>query len=285
MSTVADPSDPPDSIKSSLVPVAVIAGCARSGTSWLGQIVDSAPEVAYRFQPFFSHAFRGVVDADSPSSRWRQLFRQLVASHDDFLTQRDKRATGEYPTFTKMDPPRLLALKTCRFQYLLAPMLRCCPESRLIGMIRHPCGALNSWTRNAREFPPAASVQQEWRFGACKNLGRESEFFGYYKWKELAHLYLDLRDQLPNRVTIVSYEALVRDPPATVQRVFDLLHVPIGPQTIRFLESCHADHQTSPYAVYKDPSVCDRWQDELPSAIAREIHADLQGTRLEQFCS
>ena len=33
-------------------------GCPRSGTSWLGQIFNSAPDVAYRYQPLFSYEFK-----------------------------------------------------------------------------------------------------------------------------------------------------------------------------------------------------------------------------------
>jgi len=31
-----------------------IIGAPRSGTSWTGQIFDSAPDVLYRMQPFYS---------------------------------------------------------------------------------------------------------------------------------------------------------------------------------------------------------------------------------------
>jgi hypothetical protein len=35
-----------------------IFGCPRSGTSWLGQIFNSAPAVQYRYQPLFSYEFK-----------------------------------------------------------------------------------------------------------------------------------------------------------------------------------------------------------------------------------
>ena len=35
-----------------------IHGVPRSGTSWLGQILDSSPKVRYKFQPLFSYAFK-----------------------------------------------------------------------------------------------------------------------------------------------------------------------------------------------------------------------------------
>ena len=44
--------------------IILITGVARSGTSWIGQIIDSSPEVVYRFQPLFSYAFKGFLDSN-----------------------------------------------------------------------------------------------------------------------------------------------------------------------------------------------------------------------------
>jgi hypothetical protein len=55
--------------------IAVISGAARSGTSWLGQILDSSPDVAYRFQPFFAYAFKNFVDFDSPPGALGRVLR------------------------------------------------------------------------------------------------------------------------------------------------------------------------------------------------------------------
>lgn len=275
----SEPEDPSVSVP----PAVAVAGAARSGTSWLGQIFDSSPDVAYRFQPFFSYAFRDFVDVDSPRERWQEFFRQLSRSNDPFLLQCDKRQSGEYPNFPKADVPQLLAFKTCRFQYLLGPMLRQVRNARLVGIVRHPAGAIASWLANPKEFPAGADIRSEWRFGGCKNQGRESEFFGYYKWKEIAHLYFDLRDQFPDRVRIVRYEALVDDPQAISQDLFRFAGLPWTQATEDFLARCHATHQESCYSVFKDRSVKDRWKTILPADIQASIQQDLQGTRLEEF--
>lgn len=263
--------------------IAVVAGAARSGTSWIGQILDSSPDVAYRFQPFFAYAFQGRVTCDSPPGEWASFLRELYFTRDPFVLQYLRRESGEYPTFAKHSRPRFLALKTCRYQYLLRSMLKYFGNQRLIGVVRHPAAVINSWLRTPSEFPVGMDVGSEWRFGACKNQGRESEFFGYYKWKEIAHLYLDLRDQYPERVHLVHYESLVENSLERVEQLFGFLRLPFTESTSEFLRRCHTTHHASPYSVFKDRSVCDRWRTELPRAIAAEIEEDLVGTRLEVF--
>lgn len=263
--------------------IAVVAGAARSGTSWLGQILDSSPQVAYRFQPFFSYAFKQFVDFDSPLDRWMEFFNALYRSDDEFLHQADKRRSGLYPVFQKDPAPRVLALKMNRYQYLLGPMLNVFPNLRLVPIVRHPAAVISSWTKNPKEFPPGSDVRKEWRFGSCKNQGREEEFFGYYKWKELAHMYLDLGDQFPARVKIVRYEALLDTLQDHVADLFGFLGLRVGPATREFLVACHERHDDSPYSVFRSKTVRDQWRTELPTFIAEAIERDLAGTRLEIF--
>lgn len=263
--------------------LAVVAGAARSGTSWIGQILDSSPDIAYRFQPFFAYAFQGRVARDSPRTDWVTFLRDLYHTEDPFVLQTQRRTTGEYPTFDKSDAPHCLAVKTCRYQYLLSPMLQHFPNLKLLAVIRHPAAVINSWLRTPSEFPAGADIRHEWRFGACKNLGKESEFFGYYKWKEVAHLYLDLRDQYPDRVHIQRYESLVDDSMLHAERIFKFLQIPLADSTRTFLDNCHKLHHDSPFSVFKNTAVQDRWRSELPESIASEIIRDLERTRLEEF--
>jgi len=263
--------------------IIAIAGVPRSGTSWLGQIIDSSPDVAFRTQPLFSYAFKDAVNEDSPREEYEAFFRAIYYSRDPFLLQTEKREKGLYPTFEKNANPRFLAFKTCRYQYVLPKMLQHFENLKLIGIVRHPCGAINSWLKTAKEFPKNAVPRNEWRFGACRNKGRPEEFFGYYKWKEVAHLYLDLQDRHPSRVDIIRYDRLVGRPYAESYGMFDFLGLEVTAQTEAFLEACHASHDEDPYSVFKAPSVKDKWEQELDPYIASEILQDLIGTRLERF--
>ena len=262
--------------------VIYIAGVARSGTSWFGQVFNSCPDVTFRFQPLFSYEFKGRVGEDSTDDEFQQFFRDLEATETPFLTQSDKIETGEYPRFIKNPTCSSLVFKENRYQSILLPMLRRTQNLRVLGLVRHPCAVLNSWRKNAKEFPPGSELAREWRFAACKNKGPE-DYFGYFKWKEVANMYLDLQAQFPERFMLVRYEDAVSQPTETFRKLFDFFGVPFGNQTQTFLEESTNKHGESYYGVYKNANVADKWKDELDPYIVEQIRADLAGTRLEQF--
>jgi len=263
--------------------IGIVAGVARSGTSWLGQIIDSSPEVSYRFQPIFSYAFKNAINEDSSKEEIQAFFTGVNDSQDDFLTQSDKREAGLYPTFEKLTPPALLVLKLARHQYVLATILRFFEQVKLIAIVRNPCGVINSWLQNPADFPPGSDVRAEWRFGACKNAGLAENFYGYYKWKEVANMYLDLKAKHPDRVIVVNYDELVDNTVEVATEVFDFLDLSMGEQSQSFIHACHSKHHDNLYSVFKDKSVKDRWRKELDPYIISEIHEDLKDTRLGRF--
>ena len=263
--------------------IVVVAGAPRSGTSWLGQILESSPSAVLRFQPLFAYAFKDVVNADSTREEYARFFEDIYASNDAFLLQTMRKEESAHATFEEATDPEYLAIKMVRYHYLLRRMLRDFENLKVVGIVRHPCGVINSWLRAPREFPKGADQRKEWRFGAYKNQGREEEFFGFYKWKEVAHLYLDLQEQYPDRMRIVQYEGLVYFPVRETLRFFKFVGLPFTQATSAFLETCHATHQEGTYAVFKDKSVAERWRSQLDPYIAREIVQDLVGTRLARF--
>ena len=261
--------------------VIYIAGVARSGTSWVGQVINSHPKIKYQFQPLFSYEFRGHINEDSTTADFNDFFQNLIVADTEFLGQKDKVAKGVYPDFKK-DHPSILAFKENRFQSVIAPMLRRTNQTHLVAVVRNPCAVLLSWTKNKSEFPEGSDIMEEWRFAACKNKGPE-DYFGYYKWKEVANLYLDLKEQFPERVSILSYKKLLHAPEEEFRGLFKRLELDYSDQTAKFVTESTAGRGDSYYSVYTGGVNKDKWKTELPATIVEEIYEDLKGTRLEQF--
>ncbi|MBL0126370.1 MAG: sulfotransferase domain-containing protein [Flavobacteriales bacterium] len=265
-------------------------GVARSGTSWLGQVFNSSPDVVFRFQPLFAFEFKGRVDEDSTRAEYERVFEDMAVADTPFLTQREKQESGIYPNFRKSAAPDTLVFKEARYQSVLEPMLRRVPGLKALGLVRDPRAVLNSWRKNAKEFPPGSDIMREWRFGNCKNSG-SPDYFGYYKWKEVAHLYVDLEEQYPDRFRVLRYEDAVHDPLQVFPGLFSFCGIPYTQQTEDFLLESSKDRSSSTsvedryYSVFKDKSVVDKWRKELDPYIIEEIKADLRSTRLEQFLS
>lgn len=261
----------------------MIAGVPRSGTSWLAEIMNSSPETACRFQPLFSWAFKDHVGVDSPREDYERFLHDLYASQDTFLLQTDKREAGIYPVFTKRPSPRVLCMKEVRYHYLHVRFLTYFPEFKLIAIVRNPCAVLASWMASPKEFPPGSNPQSEWRLGACKNQGKPENFFGFYKWREATHIFLDLQERFPDRVQLIRYEDLVENPDSISEQLFAFVGLPFGEQTRRFLAECNNRHSDDPYSVFKHKEVKDRWRRDLDPTIIRGVEEEIRGTRLEPF--
>ena len=263
--------------------IIVIVGMPRSGTSWLGQIVDSSPEVRFRLSPLFSYAFKNAVDEHSSRDEYLRVFQGAYESDDLFMSQAERRRVGQYPVFEhKNDEPEFLAIKITRFHNLIARMLDLFDDLRMVGIVRHPCGAIHSWLTTAREFPPDADPMKEWRTGACRKTGPE-EFWGFEDWKKVTALHMRLEEALPDRFRIVRYEDLVDHAARETRKLFDFLGLLYGEQTDRFLKASQRRHDEDSHAVFKDPSVKLRWRRELDRGIQREIIGEIEETNLRRF--
>lgn len=258
-------------------------GMPRSGTSWLGQIFDSHPDVRFRLAPIFSYEFKNVVDVNSNRNEWLRFFLEVYYSENSFMTQKDKRLEGIYPIFkNKLKNPSFLVIKHTRYHNLTKRILELIPEIKFIHIIRNPCATINSWLKATGEFPSNANPLVEWKTGSCRKSGPE-EFWGFDDWKRVTSLYLNLQKHKPQKVFCVKYEDLVEEPVKYTQKMFRFVDLKMNQQTMAFLKDCHKNHQDNQYAVFKSKDVKDRWKEELDFNIVRQIRAELRGTQLEQF--
>jgi hypothetical protein len=266
-----------------LLPVA-IHGVPRSGTSWLGEILNSSPATVYKFQPLFSYRFKSFLGPTSSAAEIDDFFRRVAASSDDFLDQTERRSSGSLPTFDKERPTHLV-YKEVRYHHILPNLLERCPELRLVSIVRNPIAVISSWLRAPREFRADLGWQplEEWRRAPSKNQGRPEEFYGYEKWKEATRLFFALEREHSGRVVVVDYHQLVTDRHAAVERIFDCCGLAITRQTEDFLARSASRDVDDPYGVYRSRSTDDEWTRHLDAEIAAAIAADLRGDDLERL--
>jgi len=264
--------------------LAVVTGMPRSGTSWIGQIVDSSPDVRYRMAPLFSYELKHAVGPGASRDQWESMLRRAYASQDEYMDQRHRRAAGDYPTFSdKRAAPPVLVCKFDRFQDLMEEMLERFPELQMVGVVRHPCGAIHSWlTAGPKEFPADADPLAQWRSGACKKAAF-GDRFGFDDWKHVARLFVRLAAERPAQFRLVRYEAFVDDAAARTRELFAWLGLAVGPQTEAFVARSQATVVDRVYSVFKPAAVKDRWRAELQPEIRDAIYADLAGTDLAEL--
>ncbi len=260
-----------------------VHGAPRSGTSWLGEILNSNPATAYRYQPLFSYAHKDFLNDRSTRADIAEFFMRLGRCEDAFTNQNERRNLGELPKFSKTGMTHVV-YKEVRYHHILENMMHQLDDTLLVAAIRSPLGAINSWSL-PREFRADLgwSEIEEWRFADKKNAGKPEEFNGYEKWKEATRLFMRLHNRYPNRVHLLHYSRLLRDPVTETERLFGFLNLQVTKATLNFLRQSRNFDNPSAYSVYRSRLKDDAWQHQLHPAISTHIVDDLTGTSLEAF--
>ena len=261
--------------------VVAIHGVPRSGTSWLGQIINSSPWVRYRYQPLFSYAFKDRINPTSSRNEILAFFKELYDYEDAFLLQLDKIESGAYPKFEKAEVQTHLAYKEVRYHHILENVFQQVPEIKVIGIIRHPCAVINSWLKAPKEFKPEWDVKKEWRRAPSKNQNRPEEFYGFEKWKEVAEMFLRFREEYPEQFYLVLYRDLIKNTMEEVRKIFHFINLPVEKQTETFVAQSRSRTHADTYAVFRNKTKDVDWKAELPAFIREAIFNDLTGTKLE----
>lgn len=261
-----------------------IHGVPRSGTSWLGQLFNSSPYVAYRFQPLFSYAFKDRLDENSSLEEIDKFFEDILNTTDDFVLQRgEKKISKTCPEFHKGNKITHLFYKEVRYHNILRNLLEKKSGIKIVGIVRHPCAVINSWLRAPREFRKEWDPLNEWRNAPEKNQNRKEEFNGFEKWKEVAEIFMNLKGTFTDQFYLLKYSELNNDPLNTTQKLFEFCNLILEDQTVRFIvESTQVDDE-DPYGIYRKKRNDDKWQQELAPVIRDAIIKEINNTDYEQF--
>ena len=262
-----------------------IHGLPRSGSTWVGEIFNSSPNVRYRFQPLFSYALKGFLGESSTADDVEGFYFELGSTEDAFLEQASARVQGKLPTFEKKKVTHV-GYKEVRYHHILPNLVRRSKSVKFIFIQRNPFSVINSWLNAPREFRADLGWirLEEWRYALKKNLNRPEEYNGYEKWKEASLLFHYLAKQYSDRVRILRYDQLLTDTIGEVRGVFEFLGLDYTDQTERFLHGGgRGDEDT--YSVVRAGQTDDKWKMQLEAEIVDEIRADLKGSVLEYFTS
>lgn len=261
----------------------IVTGMPRSGTSWLGQIINSSPLVSFRTEPLFAYRFKNVINSASSAEEVNEFFERLVDVDDDFILQKDKLKDGYYPAFEKA-APTVLGFKTTRHFELLELYLSAVADLSVIAIVRHPCAVISSWFGSYREFEKKGCDQhRDWRSGGCRK-SEVGEYWGFDDWLASTRLFLELARRYPN-FHVVRYSDLVQSTETTSQTLFSHLGLAFTEQTRAFLDACHQRHDDDPYSVFKDKTVLNSWEAVLDPVIRDEILSSVNEDELKAFLS
>lgn len=256
----------------------------RSGSTWLGCIFDSAPNLCYRFQPLWSYAFKGSLNVNSSKEDVFNFFDAIAASDDAFITQKDEKSRNLIPSFEKLGT-EAIAYKEVRYHYLLRHMLSLDENLTVIGLVRNPLSVISSWFLAPKEFKKELGwqLEEEWENAPSKNNGRPEEYNGFTKWIEVTNLFHDLEQSFPQNFKIVRYDDLLNDTENTVRNLFSFCKLELTEQTLRYIRCEESQSSNDAYSVFRRHQTDDKWKQIIPKEIIDKIHLRLKEFNLESY--
>ena len=257
----------------------------RSGSSWLGEIVNSSPSVAYAFQPLFSYKFKGALNAASSRDEIEGFYSNILRTDDDFVIQYAERRAGTKPNFEK-DTISHIAYKEVRYHYILENLLAQNPSQKAVGLVRNPLAVLSSWKNAPREFRADLgwNFESEWKDAKLKNLNKPEEYFGFERWKETALLFRKFTSKFPDRFKLVFYTDLLTNTEIVTKDVFNFLELDFNMQTQNFISQSTKNRVADTYSVYKKRQHADDgYHSNIPEHIIEEVRRECKEVGLEAF--
>jgi hypothetical protein len=245
-------------------------GCPRSGTSWLGQIFNSAPDVAYRYQPLFSYEFKDWFGRHGASAASIAAFHAALAgASSPFVLQ------ALQPAKTRATS---LVWKEVRYHQWMAPLLEQRGLDALVYLVRAPVDVINSWYLAPREFRAGQDIHAEYIDAPSKNTA-PCEYNGLARWKQSLAMAIELKRRFPDRVHLVGYERLRDSPAAQVRALFDRVGLAVTPSVLAFLADSTSRRDDDAYSVFRSG----RTAIELPADIVEAIAGDAQADELRRI--
>jgi len=244
----------------------------RSGSSWLGQIFNSNSNVLYKFQPNFAYSFENTLKENSSAQEIDEFYQNLILTNDSFVNAKITISSKKSIQFVKQNFTTLV-FKETHYINVIQNLIKN-SDTKIIGLIRSPFAVINSWLGIPKEFDPKWDLKNEWKSGKSKNNGKVFNYFGYFKWKEAAKLFLQLQEQFPEKVKLVNYSNLISQKEGQIKDVFEFCDLEYEGQTKQFLKQSNKRDDKDAYSVFKKKENDNGWKNTLPEFIVNEIKAD-----------
>lgn len=228
-----------------------IHSAPRSGSTWLGEIINSSPDVKYCYQPLFSYRFKDFLNDNSSRKDIERFFSLLSTTADDFVCQTSQREDGILPIEKKSGLVTHVVYKETRYHHIIQNLLVKDETIKLILLVRDPIEVMNSWINAPKEFNPSWDVKTQLLNGELKNLGKKENFFGLEAWVHTARMFEHLAKEYSERVILLKYSALKRDPRQTVERIFEFCGLKFTDGTSSFLTESSEKEVSDAYSVFR----------------------------------
>lgn len=254
----------------------------RSGSSWLGEILNSSPQVIYKFQPNFAYSFDAELKNDSTKKEINLFFEKLLKCDDDFVNGKLSISGKKSVLDFKKENQNTLLFKETHYINIVGNILNK-TDIKIIGLLRSPFAVINSWINIPKEFDPSWDLKEEWVEANKKNEGKATHFFGYKKWKEVCFMFLKFREKYPKQFYLINYDDLIKNTEYEVKRLFEFCNLEFTEQTDLFINQSRSNSDGDAYSVFRQKRDDLEWKKKLPDFIHKEIKNDPEFIKLNKI--
>lgn len=279
----------------------ILASVERSGSSWLGKILDSNPYTLYKFEPFHPEfgAIKELPFIIAPGTKAHadhllEGIARLPTAQSKWLDKKPR-----FPKrFFYLEKARLV-FKTVRSSLRLRWMSEVLESPQIVYILRNPFGYVNSLKTTATKetFPEYGDLKKFEMVRRDPYFGKYFEMFvpDDYASRSIIQretLFWLLRvgsvlEDFSNSETlkIIIYEDLCQTPLKVIKEVFDFLELEVTRQTKEFIrESTMVCEASTPYSIYRNPrESMNKWQAELSEDEQSEIAATLNHSDIMKY--
>ncbi len=244
-----------------------VCGTPKSGTTYLQMILNAHPEISCPPEHQFILIYNGLkklleeynkvlhfMDATTAKQGVRLFEEKDLESILAFIVELSARKGAGHKTV------KWYGLKDNSLLFLLPLFERLFPEARFVCPIRDPRSVtVSSWYHNLRTDPKflqtRARSKEQWA-EECARL-----------WKRDTEILMNFQKKNPQRILLIKYEDLRKDPRPHLLRLFEFLEVKADPQIIEEVIEATRFEKYKNGQFFRKASISD-WQRELnPRAI------------------
>jgi hypothetical protein len=223
----------------------------RSGSTWLGEILNSSANVKYCYQPLFSYKFKDFLDKNSSEEEIDNFFSMLNDTDDEFISQKSQRIARKLPHFEKASFATHVIYKEVRYHFILDNLLSQDKSIKLILLVRNPIEVMNSWINAPKEFDKTWDAEKELVFAKRKNAGRKENYFGLDAWVQTTLLFEYLARKYKKRVFLLNYSTLKTRTLQIVESLFKFCDLEFTDSTNSFLRDSSERKISDTYSVFR----------------------------------
>lgn len=252
-----------------------LAGTARSGTTWLSNIINYRNQYRYIFEPFYPAR---VPEAEILSPR---QYVRPGDEHPGLLTLSRRVLTGKIRNdwtarFNKRIISRQRLVKAIRANMFLKWLHDHFPDLPIVWLIRHPCAVALSFTNSGYplhldELLVQPRLMADFLEPHRDLIAGSTDPFEQAMINWCVETMVPLAHFEPGEIHLMFYEQLVREPEQEIERLFQYLNRPYDPAIMAQFDTPSQTARSGSAVVTGDDRLT-RWKEHVsPERLSRAL--------------